>query len=117
MPLIILTQRNVAALKHALIATFPTVKSGHADEAIAAGIGFKTHAALLAAMKVHGPSSRLHVLVSELLVTRRLAELGYPTPNARKLAHAFGAAHLPDSPHEWAFVELRNRAANVANQN
>jgi hypothetical protein len=45
-----ITRDIVALLKSCLRTTWPSVKSSHADEAIAAYYGFRTHAALLAAL-------------------------------------------------------------------
>jgi hypothetical protein len=69
-----LTRRNVAALKSSLIRAFPEIRSTHADEALAAGIGFRTHAALLAALKVQG-RAQVTVVLSEKALSERLREL------------------------------------------
>jgi hypothetical protein len=75
MAVIVLSRRNVAALKVSLLQTFPEVRSSHADEALAAGIGFRTYAALLAALKAQGSGSRVNVFLSEEMVGKRLKEL------------------------------------------
>ena len=74
MAFVVLTRRNLAALKSSLLKSFPELKSGHADEAIAAGVGFKTHAALLATLTAQG-SARLNVFFNDKAVGDRLGEL------------------------------------------
>ncbi|TYQ01583.1 UNVERIFIED_ORG: hypothetical protein JN05_05417 [Zoogloea ramigera] len=76
MATIALSSTSVRALKNALLDRFPSVKSAHLSEAIAATAGFRTHAALL---------SHLQQFVDEPVVVledkpflQRLKELGYP---------------------------------------
>ncbi len=45
-----------ARLKRALASDFPAIKSSHLTEAIARGLGFSTHAALLTLSKTDGVS-------------------------------------------------------------
>lgn len=74
MAFVVLTRPNLAALKSSLLAAFPELRSGHADEAIAAGFGYRTHAALLASLKVQG-NARVTVMLNEGAVSARLREL------------------------------------------
>ena len=74
MAFIVLTRRNVAALKSRLRKSYPQIGSGHADEAIAAGIGVNTHAALLATLAAQG-NAKITILLSEEAVRRRLKEI------------------------------------------
>lgn len=69
---------SLRALKNRLQARFPTVKSSHLSEAIAAGLGHNTHAALRAAQL--GPDNwRLNYSALDAsFFQRRLLELGYP---------------------------------------
>jgi len=53
MPAILLTPKNVEFAKRRLRLRFPDVKSSHHTEALAAGLGFRTHAALLTQLKWH----------------------------------------------------------------
>lgn len=46
-----LSSTSVRSLKNALQDRYPSVKSAHLSEAIAATVGFRTHAALLAYIK------------------------------------------------------------------
>jgi hypothetical protein len=82
--LVILTRRNVAALKSSLLKAFPEIGSGHADEALAAGVGFRSHAALLAALKVPS-NAQVTVLLDERLLGQRIKELSGQDIAAEKL--------------------------------
>ncbi len=114
----VLTPHNVAVLKNVLIHSFPGIKSGHADEAVAAGIGFGSHAALLAAFKVIGRNRRLVVWVFYDRMDRRLRELGYAPFGASNIAKAFEAAKAPlEQAEDDPFVTMRKWADSVANQN
>ncbi|MDQ0561281.1 hypothetical protein QO004_003074 [Rhizobium mesoamericanum] len=42
-----LVPSNIAALKKALRNKYPNIRSSHADEALAASVGFKSYAAML----------------------------------------------------------------------
>ena len=94
MALILLTRRNVAALKSSLLKAFPDIGSGHADEALASGIGFRTHAALLAALKAQG-GGQVTVLLNEQTVGRRVKELTGNEPELLQLSTALWIV-LPD---------------------
>ena len=74
MAFVVLTRRNLAALKSSLLEAFPDIRSGHADESIAAGLGYRTHAALLASLRVQG-SAQVTVVLREKVVSERLQEL------------------------------------------
>lgn len=74
MAFVVLTRRNLSTIKSALLAAFPTLGSGHADESIAAGLGFRTHAALLTALNAQR-SGVLTVVLSEKKTGDRLHEL------------------------------------------
>lgn len=51
MAALLLTSANLHDLKCRLRAALPHAKSSHVSEALAAGLGYRTHAALLADMK------------------------------------------------------------------
>jgi hypothetical protein len=95
MAFIMLTRRNVAALKSSLLESFPEVGSGHADEALAAGIGFRTHASLLAALKAQS-QAQVTVLLSETLVKGRIRELSGHDVDAEELDRVLWRTDLPD---------------------
>lgn len=66
----------LAALKQSLRDEFPHVKSSHLSEALAYSIGFRTYAAMTAAMT--GPEGdRPFVLLSTERMRQRLVQLGY----------------------------------------
>ncbi len=66
----------IHALKAQLRTKLPAVKSSHLSEAIAAGLGFATYAALTAAMKTASSDSPARSFQAAAC-TQRLAQLGY----------------------------------------
>lgn len=71
-----LCEAPLNALKKALRDEFPDVKSSHLTEALAHSLGFRTHAALQAAMS--GPEQdRPFALLDTARMRQRLVELGY----------------------------------------
>jgi hypothetical protein len=71
-----LSSTSVRTLKNALQDRFPSVKSSHLSEAIAAAAGFRTHAALLTYI---GSTAAVPVVVlQEQPFIERLRNLGYP---------------------------------------
>ncbi len=89
MAFVVFTRRNVAALKSSLRTALPAIGSAHADEALAAGIGFKTYAAMLAALKAQG-NAKLTVVLNEWSVSLRLAELTGSKPDFEILRATLG---------------------------
>lgn len=71
-----LSLTSVRSLKNALQDRFPTVKSAHLSEAIAATTGFRTHAALLAYSQ--STTAVPIVFLDDRPFVQRLHELGYP---------------------------------------
>jgi hypothetical protein len=76
MATIALSSTSVRALKNALLDCFPSVKSAHLSEAIAATTGFRTHAALLSHLQQS--AAEPVVVLDEKPFLQRLKELGYP---------------------------------------
>lgn len=72
-----LSESALASLKKALRKDVPHARSSHLSEALAASLGFKTHAALLAALPDVADDPPFVVLDDELCDIR-LQELGYP---------------------------------------
>lgn len=71
-----LCEAPLNALKKALRDEFPDVKSSHLTEALAHSLGFRTHAALQAAMT--GPEQdRPFALLDSARMRHRMVELGY----------------------------------------
>jgi hypothetical protein len=72
-----LSRTSVRSLKNALKDRFPTVKSAHLSEAIAATAGFRTHAALLA--YTQSTTAVPIVFLDDKPFVQRLHQLGYPS--------------------------------------
>ena len=71
-----LSPTSMRSLKNALQDRFPSVKSAHLSEAIAATTGFRTHAALLA--YANNTTAVPIVFLNDKPFVERLHELGYP---------------------------------------
>jgi hypothetical protein len=114
MAFVVLTRRNLAALKTSLLAAFPDLGSGHADEAIAAGLGYRTHAALLASLKAQG-NARVTVVLSEKVLSDRLRELaGLESEGTAWMRVLIQENRLPDPSNVF---NVRDWVKDVANQN
>jgi hypothetical protein len=73
-----LSESALASLKKSLRSDYPAVRSSHLTEAIAAALGRKSHAALLADMaKLNGNLE--FALLEDELFDKRLQEFGYPS--------------------------------------
>lgn len=110
MAFVLLTRRNLAALKSSLLEAFPELGSGHADECIAAGVGFRTHASLLASLKAQG-TARLTIVLSEKALGDRLHELAGIEPNGEAWV-AVWRKPLPDSSDPFNFGDWWKHVAN-----
>ena len=114
MAFIVFTRRNIAAIKALMRTALPDLGSAHADEALAAGIGFRTHAAMLAALKAQS-GAKLTVLLNEQSLSERLMELTGTAPDRDTLFfRALGEADLPDPPE---LLRLGQWWRQVANEN
>jgi hypothetical protein len=76
---IVLSERPLANLKQLARDAFVDVKSSHLSEALAAALGFRTHASLLAAVHPR-PEDADILLLQEALFRERMAELSYDVP-------------------------------------
>jgi len=114
MAFVVFTRRNVAALKSSVRPALPSIGSAHADEALAAGIGFRTHAAMLAALKAQS-GAKLTVVLNEWMLSARLAELTGSEPDFSVLSQACWEAKLPDESE--GRVHLGDWWKHVANEN
>lgn len=107
MAAILLTPANLHTIKSRLRAALPHIKSSHLSEALAAALGYRTHAALLADMgslEEYPPLGR----VSDRKLAERLGELG-TGDYAIDLTGAVSA----ELPHPiWRAFPRRDRAAN-----
>lgn len=77
MAAIALTEASVVAVKNCLRDDFIDVKSAHISEALAYSLGYRTHAALLAALTLTA-SDPPFVLLRTDRMRARLVEFGYP---------------------------------------
>ena len=68
----LMTRATLASFKRALRAQLPELRSAHTDEVIAAGLGFRTHAALVTAF---GGNHELAVVLDLDQAKARLLEL------------------------------------------
>lgn len=78
MAAIAMTPTSIAALKKSLSHEFDEVKSSHLSEAVAYSLGYRTSAALLAAMPAVPAQDAPFVLLSSERMLERLGQLGYP---------------------------------------
>ena len=72
-----LMESTLAAVKKALRADYPDVRSSHLSEALAAALRRRTHASLLAELPGHQEDPPIELL-DDSRFDRRLQELGYP---------------------------------------
>lgn len=102
MSLIILTEENWVAAKAALHKALPAIGSSHLAEAMAAGLGFQTHAAVRAAMKAN---AGLHPPLADgddARFIERLEKLGYPGRASGHFDHGFSDTTLDVTPYVFA---------------
>jgi len=75
---VLLDKDALHALKQAVVADLPGVRSSHISEAIASAAGFRTHAALLCSLQ-QCSGDPPYVLLDEDRFLNRLIALGYPS--------------------------------------
>lgn len=118
---------HLRALKNRLQARFPDVRSSHLTEAIAAALGFNTHAALLAAKSEPLFSLTLRAFQAKKF-KQRLLDLSYPvqpdfqfglpaagpTPSAEYLERLAELKHIGQTPdRSWPRIHaLRRQCAD-----
>lgn len=110
MPIFILTDDNIDTAKAALRIALPAIRSAHLTEAIAAGLGFQTHAALRAALASEAGKPPAVADAASSRFTKRLAELGYDGVPTRAFDAAITEEILGDTP--YTFFKSGDRAAN-----
>ena len=110
MPIFILTDDNIDAAKAALRTRLPAVRSAHLTEALAAGLGFQTHAALRAVLAGEGSKPPAVVDATSSQFTARLTELGYADVPTPPFEDAITEKILGDTP--YTFFKRGDRAAN-----
>jgi hypothetical protein len=107
---ITITREMVALFKSCLRTIWPSVKSSHADEAIAAYYGFRTYAALLA--QLPNKATVFHTELSPNALFHRLEALGYRLPPSQldRVVRLFHAEMLGRSSEQ--FRRMREQTAN-----
>ncbi|PTS89734.1 hypothetical protein DBR17_02815 [Sphingomonas sp. HMWF008] len=110
MPIFILTDDNIDAAKAALRVALPAIRSAHLTEAIAAGLGFQTHAALRAALASDTGKPPAVADAASSMFTKRLAELGYDGVPTHSFEVATTEKVLGDTP--YTFFKQGDRVAN-----
>lgn len=78
MTYVFVSQSNISYLKKIVHNWCSDIKSSHNSESIAAGLGFNTHAALLASMKMNASPSLSYFGLDSC--QQRLAQFGYNLP-------------------------------------
>ena len=107
----------LAALKKSLRDEFPDVKSSHLSEPLACSLGFRTHAAMQAAM-VGSEQDRPFVLLRSPQFVDRLVQLGYDDDPEFDFEMTIGGREpllgvvstVPVSAYEIEYKTLRQRA-------
>jgi hypothetical protein len=114
MAAIALTNSSVVVVKNALRDEFPGVKSSHITEALASGLGFRTHAALQAALG-HEKGDAPYALLDTEKALQRLQTLGYPLDPEFDFELLVGRAPevistMPESAYDIEYNSARKRA-------
>lgn len=109
MSLIILSLENWHAAKATLHQSLPQVRSSHLAEAMAAGLGARTHAALVKLCRPNAERPSICRGTDEAFVGR-LGELGYPEIAPHTFDRAFAPDRLPHAP--YVVYKSGDRAAN-----
>ena len=110
MAAILITIDNIDFVKVHLRAAFPTVKSAHMTEALACGFGYRSHAALLAAVKGTPLERPLLGKIDDARIAARLIELGHDLTEPVSTIAAARSPGLPD--RIWTEFPNRDRYAN-----
>ena len=110
MPILFLTPDNCSFVKRELRERLCTVKSSHLSEALAATLGFRTHAALLAATRSAVVDRPMLKQVDENRMGERLRGLGYGPMAPFDLAGIVRSDQLPLAA--WREFGNRDKAAD-----
>lgn len=109
MTALVLTEHNLRAVKRALENCYPEVGSAHLTEALAAGLGRRTHAALLEDMRRFDADMPEFVLIDESKFFGRLEALGHPLSQDERDFGVFDALGIPEDGE--IFVKTTPRSA------
>lgn len=112
MSILLLHEPNISAAKASLRRLLPGVRSGHLTEALAAGLGFRTHAALLAAIAVDAGLPPAIADTDDATFTARLTAFGYDAPPSGVLEQVARSDALPDRPYR-EYPERDRRAGDA----
>lgn len=109
-----LTASALASLKKSLRSDYPDVRSSHLTEAIAAALGRKSHAALLADISKLNGNVEFELLEDELF-DKRLQDFGYPADTAFNFEMFVGSipeiiTTMPLSAFDIEYRTVRERA-------
>lgn len=110
MPIFFLTQDNCDFVKRRLRVRFPSIKSAHMTEALAAALGFQTNAALRAALPRQTTERAPLVQIDAAGWVSRLQELGYPSVDPAPLIDTTRAPDIPVGV--WREFRNGDRGAN-----
>jgi hypothetical protein len=109
MALMLLAPENIEYAKSAMRDAFPHVKAAHRAEALAAALGFRTYASLLAGLS----QVEAHALARSVELaafSRRLDELGYEVLNPASLVQIVRSPAMPLRP--WGEFKKGDLATN-----
>lgn len=94
MTAIALTQHGLRTMKRALAPSFPACGSSHLSEALAAGLGFRTQASLLARITETSETDPDHILLNEEAFACRLNQLtGTSVTDTKIITGRFARQH------------------------
>lgn len=110
MAALLLTPDNIQFVKTALRQALPPVKSSHLSEALACSAGYRTHAALIAAMEGALPSRPILADARSERLSERIAALGYEAQPGVSLDNIVWSPALP--VRIWAAFAKGDTAAN-----
>lgn len=96
MALLALTQDNIDFIKRGLKPSYPSVKSSHLTEAIAAACGFRTNIALVTSLRAADTRRPDLAEVDAGRFIARLAELGYPPLDGTALPGMVRSQEMPE---------------------
>jgi hypothetical protein len=110
MAALLLIPDNIQFVKTALRQALPTVKSSHFSEALAFSAGYRTHAALLAAMENALPARPILAEIHSERLSERIEALGYTGFAGVSVDNAVRSSELP--VRIWAAFPNGDIAAN-----
>lgn len=99
MPIMLLHDTNLSAAKKALRALLPDVRSGHLTESLAAGLGYRTHAALIAGIAADAGRPPAIADTDDQAFAARIQTLGYAIEPSDLLARLVRSDAIPDRPY------------------